>query len=105
MPHITALTNDEMVAALAGLPGWRLQEGKLQRTFKFRSFAVAFGFMTQIAIEAEAMDHHPEWWNVYNRVGIALVTHSAGNLVSALDVALAHKIDSAAALAAGGSGA
>jgi len=101
MALTTALTDEELMAALARLPGWRLLEGKLQRTFKFRSFAVAFGFMTQIAIEAEAMDHHPEWWNVYNRVGIALVTHSVGSLISSLDVELAQKIDSAAALATG----
>ena len=56
-------------------PAGRVVNGKLHREFKFRGFAEAFGFMTKVAVEAHAMDHHPEWSNVYNRVTIDLVTH------------------------------
>jgi len=74
--------------------GWaRLKDrDALHKTFKFKDFNAAFGFMTQVALIAEKMDHHPEWANVYNKVDITLTTHSAGG-VSALDLTLARAID------------
>ena len=87
---IARLTETERAAALAGLPHWALREDGLaiSRTFRFTDFAEAFGFMTRVAILAEKADHHPEWFNVYNRVDITLTTHDAGGL-SKRDVALA----------------
>ena len=93
MPKAEAITETEVDAALAQLPGWSVVNGKLHKEFKFADFTAAFGFMTKVAIEANTMDHHPEWSNVWNRVVINLVTHSAGNRISQLDVKLAAKID------------
>jgi 4a-hydroxytetrahydrobiopterin dehydratase len=78
----------------ARLPGWRLVDGRdaIQKTFKFKSFSEAFGFMTRAALVAEKMDHHPEWANVWNRVDVTLATHSAGGLTE-LDVQLAEAMD------------
>ncbi len=87
------LTDDEVAAALTDLPDWRVQEGKLHRQYKFGSFAQAMGWMMSVAIEADKMDHHPEWSNVYNRVTVNLVTHSLGNKISRLDVDLAQKME------------
>ena len=90
---IARLTDPERDAALAQLPGWALRNDGLAitRTFKFTDFAEAFGFMARVAILAEKADHHPEWFNVYNRVEITLTTHDAGGL-STRDVALARVI-------------
>ena len=77
---------------LAAKPDWRLREGKLYRAFLFDNFVEAFGFMTRVALLAETMNHHPEWFNVYNRVEIRLVTHDADG-ISARDFELAGKID------------
>lgn len=93
MPKAEALDDAEIDDALTRLPGWRVVDGKLHKEFKFADFTAAFGFMTKVAIEANTMDHHPEWSNVWNRVVIDLVTHSAGNRISNLDVKLAAKID------------
>ena len=84
-------------AALADLPLWRAVEGRdaIARDFRFPDFAGAFAFMTVVAAEAERLDHHPEWRNVYDRVEVVLTTHSS-NGVSALDVALATFMDQAA---------
>jgi 4a-hydroxytetrahydrobiopterin dehydratase len=82
-------------AALAAeLPGWRPVEGRdaLSRSFRFKDFSEAWGFMARVALLAEAQDHHPEWSNVWNRVEILLSTHDAGGL-SARDVRLAKAID------------
>ncbi|MBS7812807.1 4a-hydroxytetrahydrobiopterin dehydratase [Roseococcus pinisoli] len=81
-------------AKLAELSGWRLVEGRdaIRRDFRFASFSEAWGFMTRVALLAEAQDHHPEWSNVYNRVEIVLSTHDAGGL-SARDLRLAADID------------
>lgn len=80
-------------AALAAeLPEWTLDGEHLRRSFRFRDFGEAFGFMTRVALLAERHDHHPEWSNVWNRVEIGLTTHDAGGL-SARDVALAKAID------------
>jgi 4a-hydroxytetrahydrobiopterin dehydratase len=86
------LTKPEIKAALAGLPGWALSADALAKDFKFGSFREAFSFMTRVAFEAEALDHHPDWTNVYNRVAVRLNTHDAGGKVTAKDVALARKI-------------
>lgn len=73
---------------------WEEKENKLYKKFQFRNFSEAFAFMTRVAIEAERMDHHPLWTNVYNIVEIWLSTHSAGNIVTDKDRKLANKIDS-----------
>lgn len=90
---IARLTEAEVAAALAELPGWSLRADGLaiERTFRFKDFAEAFGFMARVAIHAEKADHHPEWFNVYNRVEITLTTHDAGGL-STRDLALARVI-------------
>ena len=79
-------------AALDALPGWKFQRNALAKTFKFGSFREALSFRVHAGFEAEAMDHHPEWTNVYNRVAIRLNTHDAGDKVTAKDVELAKKI-------------
>mgnify|MGYP001817027288 FL=1 len=71
---------------------WRLEQEKLSRSIVFKDFNEAFGFMSRVALLAEAMNHHPEWFNVWNRVDIQLTTHDAGG-ISALDFELAAKID------------
>ena len=80
--------------ALAALAGWSEVEGRdaIRRVFTFKDFNAAFGFMSRVALAAERMDHHPEWFNVWNRVEITLSTHDAGGL-SARDVKLAQAID------------
>lgn len=81
-------------AALSQLTGWQAVEGRdaISKSFRFKDFNAAFGFMTCVALEAEKRDHHPEWFNVYNRVEVVLTTHDADG-VSALDVALAQFMD------------
>lgn len=92
---IAPLTDAERETGLAKLPGWELRADGLaiERKLRFGDFGEAFAFMTRVAIEAEKVDHHPEWFNVYNRVEITLTTHDAGGL-SARDVALAKFIES-----------
>ena len=90
------LTEDELAEALANLPGWAVQDGKLHKEYKFASFAEAMGWLMTVAMTADKMDHHPEWCNVYNRVRVDLVTHDLGNVISNLDVALAQKMEAAA---------
>jgi 4a-hydroxytetrahydrobiopterin dehydratase len=79
---IKPLTQNELSNALAGLKDWQIIDGKLHRDLKFKSFVEAFGFMSSIAIVAESQGHHPEWFNVYNRVTIDLVTHDAGGITN-----------------------
>ena len=100
------LGEEERDEALRMLPGWRCDADSraIRRSFRFRDFSEAFGFLTRVALEAEKADHHPEWSNVWNRVEIALTTHSAGGL-TALDTALAARIDALAAQLAPGCGA
>lgn len=86
------LTEAEVQARLVDVPGWTLVEGKLHRAWHFPSFVQAFGFMTQVALLAEAMNHHPDWMNVYNRVTIDLHTHDVGGL-SGWDFTLAQRIN------------
>lgn len=91
---IPRLSDAERDAALTELSGWTLRADGLAivRTLRFADFAEAFGFMARVAIVAEKADHHPEWFNVYNRVEITLTTHDAGGL-SQRDVSLARAID------------
>jgi len=72
---------------------WEEKDNKLQRTFEFKDFIEAFGFMTKVAFIAEKMNHHPNWSNVYNKVEIHLCTHSAANTVTDKDRELAEAID------------
>ena len=81
--------------AAEDLPGWTGGDDFITKVFKFNDFAQAFGFMSEIAVVAEAMNHHPEWFNVYNRVDVTLTTHDAGG-VTDKDVALAKRMEAAA---------
>jgi 4a-hydroxytetrahydrobiopterin dehydratase len=90
------LTKTKIEAAVGSLPGWTFKRDALSKEFKFGSFKEALSFMVRVGFEAEAMNHHPEWTNVYNRVAIRLNTHDAGGKVTAKDVALAQKIESLA---------
>jgi len=89
----TKLSESDVRSALRGLSGWTVLDGKLHREYQFPDFIHAFGFMTSAAIVAEAMGHHPEWFNVYNRLTVDLTTHDAGG-ISAKDFELATKLDS-----------
>jgi len=91
---IAELTQDECDALLAAHPDWSLaRAGKaIERTFRFKDFSEAWGFMNRVALLAEQHDHHPEWFNVYNRVEITLTTHDAGGL-SARDVKMVEAIE------------
>jgi len=94
---IQKLTSEERATLLAQLQGWEAVAGRdaIQRHFKFRDFNEAFGFMTRVAIKAQEMNHHPEWFNVYHTVEITLTTHDA-NGVTVRDIELARFIDQAA---------
>jgi len=92
MAQIEKLTDAAITSALAGLPGWSLAGGKLHREYRFPDFVHAFGFMAAAAVAIEAMNHHPEWFNVYNRVNVDLTTHDAGG-VTQRDVKLAGKLE------------
>ncbi len=98
------LSSQAIEAALAegSLSGWSVVNAKLRREFKFGDFVSAFGFMTRSALVAEKMDHHPEWFNVYNRVEVDLTTHDAGGITT-LDLELARAMNELAA-ATGASG-
>ncbi len=76
----TKLSDNEIVSRLKEVPGWALKEGKLHRDFAFPDFLGAFAFMTKAALLSEKKDHHPEWFNVYNRVSIDLTTHDCGGI-------------------------
>lgn len=93
---IHKLTSEERATQLASLQGWVAVVGRdaIQRQFKFADFNEAFGFMTRVAIKAQEMDHHPEWFNVYNKVEITLSTHEADGLTER-DIVLARFIDQA----------
>ncbi len=83
---------------MARLPGWAPAKGRdaINKTFRFTDFNAAFGWMTRVALAAEKLDHHPEWFNVYNRIDVTLATHDADG-VTELDVELAQIMDAAAA--------
>jgi 4a-hydroxytetrahydrobiopterin dehydratase len=89
------LDEQALAAALAALPEWSLREGKLHREFAFVDFATAFGFMAQAVSTIEKLDHHPEWFNVYGRVVVDLVTHDAGGITE-LDLRLARTLETIA---------
>ena len=86
------LEQEEIEVALASLPGWAYSNHSLSKTFTFGGFKEALSFMVRAGFEAEGMNHHPDWSNVYNRVDIRLTTHDAGNKVTPLDVELAKRI-------------
>lgn len=94
------LSPERRAEALAGLSGWQAVEGRdaIAKSFRFADFNGAFGFMARVALMAEKMDHHPEWFNVYNRVEVTLSTHDADGLTER-DVKLARFCDEAAGFA------
>jgi len=87
------LSSATISAALGGLPGWKFQRDALKKSFTFGSFREAISFMVRVGFEAEEMNHHPDWSNVYNRIVIRLNTHDAGGKVTAKDVELARRIE------------
>ncbi len=91
-PAPRRLSDDEVAEALITLDGWRLHDGKLSKGFVFANFVEAIGFMMRVAIHAEALDHHPNWSNVYRTVQVELWTHDADG-ITALDVQLASKMN------------
>lgn len=95
MAEPALLSPDELLTLLAELHAWEHVDDRIRRSFRFESFAAAFGWMSEIAIHAERMNHHPEWSNVYSRVDVELTTHDVGGL-SMLDVELARRMDAAA---------
>jgi len=95
---VTRPTKIGAEAALAKLPGWSRAPGDreaIARTYRFADFNIAFAFMTRVAIRAEQLDHHPEWFNVYNRVEVLMTTHDADG-VTELDLTMAGFMDEAA---------
>lgn len=93
------LSDPAIAEQLALLPGWQVVEGKLHREYRFADFIAAFGFMTQVALVAETLQHHPDWSNVWNRVVVDLWTHDVGGL-SERDFQLAARMDQLASPAA-----
>ena len=93
MAEIAKLTDSEISKALGQLAGWSVANGKLHREYQFPDFIHAFGFMATAAVAIEAIGHHPEWFNVYNRVTVDLTTHDAGG-ITAKDVDLARRLES-----------
>ncbi len=91
------LTPEALEVGLGRLDGWALKDGKLHKDYVFESFVRAFSFMAGVAIEAEAMNHHPEWFNVYRTVRVDLATHDAGGITT-WDIELAGEFDIAARL-------
>jgi 4a-hydroxytetrahydrobiopterin dehydratase len=89
------LSDADIQDALKSLPGWTVKNGKLHREYQFEDFVKAFGFMASVALVAESMSHHPEWFNVYHTVGFDLWTHSIPG-ISNLDAALAAKVEALA---------
>lgn len=94
---VEKLSADERTTAVAQLDGWGDVDGRdaIQKTFTFKDFNQAFGFMGRVAMMAEKMDHHPEWFNVYKTVDVTLATHDAGGITE-LDIKLATFMDKAA---------
>jgi len=87
------LSSEKISEELKNLPGWSIKDEKLHRDFEFESFNQAFGFMTRAAMEIEKINHHPEWFNVYNRLTVDLMTHDAGGITQN-DVELAKILNS-----------
>jgi len=91
---VDLLSGADRTKALDGLDGWQEVEGRdaLTKSYKFKDFNAAFGWMTRVAMIAERLDHHPEWFNVWNKVDVTLATHEAGG-VTERDIALASRMD------------
>ena len=87
------LSDEDINEKLQGLTGWSMLNGKLHKEFTFETFNQAFGFMTRAAMEIEKMNHHPEWFNVYNRLTVELTTHDAGGITQN-DISLARILNS-----------
>lgn len=98
MAKFKILDAASLEVALVGLPDWRVDEGELTTEYLFTNFAEAFAFITQVAMLAEKMNHHPTWSNTYNRVSISLSTHDAENKITDLDTKMADKISTAVSL-------
>ncbi len=92
---MTLLSQEDITQELKSLPGWSIINKKLCKKFEFETFNQAFGFMTRAAMEIEKMNHHPEWFNVYNKITIELTTHDAGGITEN-DTRLAGILDSLA---------
>ena len=92
---LVKLTDEEIKKELANLPGWSVLNGKLHKDFVFKNFIEAFGFMTKTALYIEKMNHHPEWFNVYNKLKVDLTTHDAGGITQN-DINLARTLNSLA---------
>lgn len=95
MPELQKATESEIASALSRLSGWSLQDAKIHREFSFGDFSEAWGFMSRVALLAEQHNHHPEWFNVWNRVVIDLATHDVGG-ISRKDFELAEAINKVA---------
>lgn len=93
---MTRATDQQIQAFLGELDSWTVKDGKLHREYKFQDFVRAFGFMAQAALLAERANHHPEWFNVYNRVVVDLATHEAGGITEK-DFDLARQMEAIAA--------
>lgn len=87
------LSDEQIKTELTGLSGWSVVNGKLHKDFVFDDFVDAFGFMTRAAIHIEKMNHHPEWFNVYNKISVDLTTHDAGGITQN-DIVLARTLNS-----------
>ncbi|HSF27579.1 MAG TPA: 4a-hydroxytetrahydrobiopterin dehydratase [Nitrosopumilaceae archaeon] len=90
---MTKLSDDQIKKELANLPGWSIVNGKLHKDFVFKDFIETFGFMSTAALHIEKMNHHPEWFNVYNKLKVDLTTHDAGGITQN-DINLARILNS-----------
>lgn len=90
---LTKLSDDQIKKELANLPGWSIVNGKLRKDFVFKDFIETFGFMSTAALHIEKMNHHPEWFNVYNKLKVDLTTHDAGGITQN-DINLARILNS-----------
>ncbi len=95
MARPTQLSEEALATALSSMPRWQRDGNTIKAEFRFATFATAFAFMTEVALYAERLDHHPEWSNVYNRVSVVLTTHDAGGLTE-LDLELGRLMSAAA---------
>ncbi len=78
--RLERLSDEQIKDAISSLPGWRVVNGKLHKDFVFKDYVEAFGFMCKASIHIEKMNHHPEWFNVYNKLSVDLTTHDAGGI-------------------------